>query len=184
MMDGDMIENWVVVRMAGPRTLAVVASLQAAGISAWTPMLTATRRRPRSNEKRQVVVPLAATFAFAPAEALDRLLAIGRADVRDHPPFSLLRHDGRVVRLRDAQLTGLRNAEERARPRAGTARKGRPDALAVGASVRLGDGPFAGMTGIVSSSDGRRTYLDFGGLLGRVEIETSHVASDALRPVS
>ena len=167
--------RWCVLRMAGPRTLVVRDWLRDAGIAAWTPSQVLKRRRPRSTATHEIVAPIAATFVFAPADDVGELRRIMADPYVASPAFSLLRHRQCVVELRDRELDGLRLAEEAARPKPGSGRKARPDARAVGSEVQMTEGAFAGMTGLVESSDGRRTLLDFGGLLGRVEIETDRL---------
>jgi hypothetical protein len=158
--------------MSGPRTLSVVEWLTLHGVAAWTPTQTLKRRRPRSKAVQEIAAPIAGTFAFAPERDVDGLVRLGRDPASVHPRFSLLRHHGEIVYVSDRALEGLRYAEECARPRQGSGRKERPNPHPVGAELCISEGACAGLTGVVTSSDGRRTFLDFGGLLGRVEIDT------------
>lgn len=167
--------RWCVLRMAGPRTLAVRDWLIDAGVAAWTPTQILKRRRPRSTSFQEITVPIASTFVFAPADDADALIRLLADRVVAHPAFSMLRYERRIVFLADRALSGLRDAEEEARPKVGSAKKRRPDGHKVGSDVRIGDGPYAGMTGCVESSDGRRTLLSFGGSLGRVTFETDRL---------
>ncbi len=166
--------------MAAPRTLKVATSLREAGIEIWTPVVIHKRRAPRTKAVTSVERPIAPTFAFAAAEHIEQLLAIRRDPLSPHPAFSLLHHRGDVVRIKDSDLAGLRAAQVDEQRKAGSLGKQRPAAIEVGVGVRMDEGPFAGMSGIVTSSDGRRTYLNFGGLLGRCEIETSQIQPDQL----
>lgn len=103
--------TWLILQMAGPRTLKVVASLKAAGFDVWTPVGTERRRRPRSKKFRDVQVALLPTFAFASHEHLVDLLAINHAPVSDHPPFSILQRHGEALTATDASLDPLREYE-------------------------------------------------------------------------
>lgn len=174
--------RWCVLRMAAPRTLKVVTSLRDAGIEIWTPVVERQRRAPRSKKKAEGTVehPIAPTIAFARAIHIAELRAIRRDPSSPHPAFSLLQHRGSVVEINDSDLTGLRLAQEREQRKAGSVRKDRAQPLDVGSAVMMEEGAFAGMSGIVESSDGRRTFLNFGGLLGRVEIATSNLSTDRL----
>lgn len=160
--------------MAAPRTLKLVASLREAGFEIWTPVVERQRRAPRSKKKAEGTVehPIAPTFAFARAIHIAELRAIRRDPRSPHLAFSLLQHRGSVVQISDSDLTGLRAAQEREQRKVGSIRKDRARPLDVGSAVTMEEGAFAGMSGIVVSSDGRRTYLNFGGLLGHVEIVT------------
>ncbi|MBW6524434.1 hypothetical protein KZ810_13075 [Sphingomonas sp. RHCKR47] len=168
--------------MAAPRTLKVVTSLRDAGIEIWTPVVERQRRAPRSKKKAEGTVPhpIAPTFAFARAVHIEELRAIRRDPLSPHPDFSLLQHRGEVVQIRDSDLAGLRVSQEVEQRKAGSIRKDRAQPLDVGAEVKMTDGPFTSMSGVVVSSDGRRTFLNFGGMLGRVEIATSNLSEIGL----
>ena len=60
-----MNDQWCILRMAGPRTLTVTASLVDAGFDVWTPTKAISKRRPRSNERREIIVPVLPSYAFA-----------------------------------------------------------------------------------------------------------------------
>jgi len=171
--DRDPAARWCVLRMAAPRTLAVVAWLTEAGFTVWTPNTMIAPRMSGSKRRHDPrPSPLLATFAFAPYADVAELLRITRDPASLHPAFSLLRHQHDVVELHDRDLNGLRRHQEE---KNGTAKVKRPEGLPVGSEVRPAAGPFGGVSGIVTSSDGRETYLSFGGIFGRVQIKTSKI---------
>ena len=73
---GDL---WCILRTSPGRTIALAASLNEAGIKAWTPQQTITRKRPRSSSTVERQLALAPTFVFAEAGG-------GREQARPPPP--------------------------------------------------------------------------------------------------
>jgi transcription antitermination factor NusG len=151
--------DWCILRCSGCKTLELAASLNEAGFEAWAPVETVVLRPRRGNKRMEVVKPLVASLVFARADRLQDLLALShsptltyqtwdsdlrRMVVRGRPYF-------RVPPLRlvpDAQLDGLRNAERKRRP------KGKPKAFAPGSMVRIIEGGFEGLRGIVDECRG------------------------------
>lgn len=82
----------------------------------------------------------------------------------------MFRHCGGLGLVEDLDLEPLRSAENRAAP------KRRRQTFGVGQCVRIPEGSFGGMTGIVERADGKFTLVCFGGNI-RVKI-----ASFLLRP--
>jgi hypothetical protein len=105
--------NWCILRTSGPRTLPLVRSLRKANIVAWTPTAQQRKRRPRSDNYRDVAAAVLPTFAFARAEHLPELLAIQHAPISDHPPFTVLQHRDRFPLVADEALEPLRQYEEK-----------------------------------------------------------------------
>lgn len=160
-----MAESWCILRTSSRHTLRLVESLQGAGIDAWTPSIVRTIRKPRWNVKREVRLPMMASFVFAPAKHMWTLVDLEEDRRSPHPSFSLFRHQDSLPLVPDGELEPLRMAERRAIP----AQKAR--AFSRGQNVRVPEGSFAGMIGKVEHSNGRHTLVCFGGPL-KVKIAT------------
>lgn len=171
---GDMDDRWCILRTGGARTLPLATALTAAGFDAWTPTKMVKRRVCRTRKAKEAQpAAIMPTFVFVRARHLPDLLRILCLPSNPYPSFSLFRYLGDVVRVRDSEVERLRVVERRALPRA-QRRTYQP-----GAAVRLAEGPYAGMPGVVQSSNGRRTMIAFGGWM-TIEIETSTLPPDAV----
>ncbi|MGI4763452.1 MAG: hypothetical protein ACRYGP_00025 [Janthinobacterium lividum] len=165
--------RWCILRTAGPRTLPLARSLNAAGIEAWTPMLVVNWRRPRSKATVERDAPILPTFVFVAEHHLADVLAILDMPVSPHPPFSVFRFAGRVPRIRSGKMAALRAYEaseaakyQRAKDRAASKpTKPRGTMPDIGVTVRVvGEGVlFGGMTGTVVGQKNRSAVVDFGG---------------------
>lgn len=154
-----MSDQWAILRCSNCKTLELAASLTDAGFEAWSPAETISRRARSGNKRQEVRQPLIASFVFAKADRLEDLLALShsptlnyrvwdselrRMVVRGHPYFrvSHLRH------VPDAQLASLRTIEHKRRP------KGKARAFNKGDPVRITEGSFAGLNGVVDECRG------------------------------
>lgn len=163
---------WIILRMAGPRTLAVAASLTQAGFEVWTPVGQTSRRRPRSKARVEQSVPVMPTYCFARAVHLHALLAEAANPATDHPAFSVFRWGGRVPLISDRSLNALRVAERKRR-------KGKAAHTYVpGELVRVIDGPAAGMSGVVERAKGKFALVAFPGSHVPLDISTFLLVSD------
>lgn len=118
----DTDSMWIILRMAGPRTLAVAASLKQAGFEVWTP--ARTLRRPAPGQRRRLVlglrrrmieveVPMLPGFAFARARHLQDIASLALDPASRHPIFSVFQVVDRAPLISDSGLAGLRDAEAR-----------------------------------------------------------------------
>lgn len=118
-----MSDQWCILRMAGPRTLAVAESLRGAGFQVWAP--TKVIMRPIAGQRRslalgtrramkEVQVPILPGFVFAPATSFDDIAAIAMDPHSRHPSFALFQMAGRSPIIGDRSLSGLRAEEQRA----------------------------------------------------------------------
>ncbi len=153
-------ECWCILRTTGARTLPLARSLAESGIETWTPTQTMSRRRSRSNARIERDVPIAPTFVFARARHLPELATIHALPISRHPGFSIFRYAGRVPLIPDTAIGGLRAAEDRAKAGIRKAKATR-GTFAVGQEVRIPNGPFAGMTGVIEE-DGKYALVLFG----------------------
>lgn len=182
--DGHSVSDWCILRMSGPGTLALVASLQGAGMNVWTPTEHIKRRVPRSKSMEHRIVPLAPTYAFARRDHLADLQCIERMDVSPHPRFSIFRYYGETVFVRHRELSPLRAMQQESY-RSSLPASGKAPGKARGKSYDVGDvvtfttGPFTGFEGFVDLSDGLTTTVIVS-LFGRaqeVKVETLQLRS-------
>ncbi len=175
--------DWCILRTAGQRTLAVAASLAAAGFDVWTPAQTAIRRKGRARERVEYQAAVMPTFVFVRADRVADLLTIIALPVSPHPQFSLFRYMGRVPLIGDAEIAGARQVEERSKR---AALMGQRKAFVAGDRVRVSDGPGAGLCGsVVKDGDGKFVMVAFGGamlkigawLLGADEVQPEAIAA-------
>ena len=177
-------QHWCILRMSGPGTMKLVASLQEAGLCVWTPTEHIRRRVPRGKTTEHKVVAMAPTYAFAAAHHLPELQYITRLDVSPHPHFSIFRYYGDTVFVRHAQLHRMRMLQQdsyvASLPATGR-RYGKPRGAAFdnGQTVKILQGPFSGFEAFVETSDGLTTTLSLN-LFGRVTrtyVATLHLRS-------
>jgi transcription antitermination factor NusG len=153
--------KWCNLRTSGARTLPLARSLTSAGFEVWTPTEEHEKRRPRSKIKIGYEAPIMPTFVFAREEHIPDLARCLTFEVSQHPPFSIFHYCGRIPVIEDRDIASLRGAEDRARTVA--RKKAKPREFHVGSQVRMEDGAYAGMSGVVKSSEGRFVLVDLGG---------------------
>jgi len=151
---------WCILRTSPGRTLSLADSLAGAGFEVWTPRQMTVRKRPRSTIRIEREMPIAPTFIFAKSSHLSELAALRSRPVNPHPPFSIFRHAGRIPLIADAEVEGLRREEERLHVRS---RRSKRRAYVLGQRVRLTEGAFAGMSGVVERATGKYVLVAFGG---------------------
>lgn len=179
-----MTAPWLILRCSGCKTLDLVASLNDAGFEAWSPVetvrvLKADRRKLAVDKFTEVRKPLLGGYVFARADRLQDLLelshspslnyrvwdsALRRMVTRGHPYFTMFRDLGEIATVPAEQLEPLRAIERRRKPR------GIVKAVAPGTAVRLSEGGFAGMDGIVDSVRGKQAMVVFADFPFPVEI--------------
>ena len=176
-MQDDAID-WCIARTQAGQTLGLAKGLAEAGYRAWTPSEVIVRRARRSIPRKDVTVPLMPGIVFVDHARLAELIALSRSNMnyqvwdseqqrmvaRGLPYFRILRVDDRYARIRDAELAGVRMAESRGHVRV------KRQTLKPGATVRLLDGPFEGLTGTVESVKGTFAQVRFAGWVQRVGI--------------
>lgn len=165
---------WCILRTNGAQTQLLAKSLTAAGFDVWTPVETRRRRKARSKTMVEIDMPMMPTFVFVRADrAAD--LARARLDPRTpHPKFSLFHYLGTVPCVSDAEVERLRTAERRQAP------KGRRQVFAAGTTVRVPEGPFGGMSGVVKQGNDKFTLVAFDGRM-EVKISTFLLLPDEVR---
>lgn len=167
--------NWCILRTAAPSTLRLMESLVSAGFDAWTPTVTLSRRLPRSRKRVQYPVPLVSRFVFARADRIDDLVRLAATERKAQPAFSVFRYMGGYPLISDRNLEPLRTAEQREKP------KEDRRAFAKGEAVRLAEGAFAGMSGIVELAKGSHVLVCFPGWRIPIKIEAFHLRPDVAK---
>lgn len=162
-MTGKLAERWCILTTSPGRTILVAKSLIEAGMEAWTPSQTLTRRRARSRKEIEVEVPLAPTFVFVRALHLPDVVSILSSPVSRHPQFSLFRHAGRTPLIADSEMEALRR-EERWRRDEATVKKLKAQArrFAQGERVRVAEGVLAGWTGVIEMPGRKAPLVNLG----------------------
>lgn len=173
--------SWCILRMASADTLRLVEALERLGFEAWTPTERKFARIPRRKARRDKSCALMPSYAFGHVRDLNQLLHHSMLPTRDHPAFSVLRHRGGVPLIADEELAALREEEarlfgvfERLKRRG---QKG--PSFARGAGVRLTEGPFAGLSGIVEGAQGQYTLVSFAGFHKPLKISSLLLLPDS-----
>lgn len=177
---------WCILRMSGPRTLAVTSALADADFDVWTPVQVDNKRVGPKRKPVQVTVPLLPTFVFARHDRLGELVAFTRSPAQTFmvwdketrrmvtkgcPHFSVMRHDGRYISVSDRSLDALRVAERRGKPLE------KVRLFEPGEQVKCPDGAFEGLTGVVETTKKRYAVVVFPGWAIPVDIEHASLLS-------
>ncbi len=153
-------DTWCILRTRGVSTMRLAESLSGNGIEAWTPIGLATKRKGRARDRVEASVPILPTFVFVRSEHIGALHRILGLLVSPHPSFSIFRYMSRIPLVADADISSLRDAEDRATV---VKLKQQTFAVPIGSNVRMAEGAFAGMSGIVEQSDGKSALVAFAG---------------------
>lgn len=161
--------DWVILRCSNCKTLELAASLTEVGFEAWAPV--------DWDEN-----PMTAGYVFAKAAQIHSLLELSHSPsllyrvwdteqqkmvTKGHPYFRLMPRLGTAggwARVSDLALRPIREIERRRKPR------GVVKTIAVGAIVRLQEGGFAGLDGVVESVRNKFATVTFEGLPVPVQI--------------
>lgn len=174
--------DWCILRVSAPSTIRLAKSLVEAGFDAWTPIETVkpVPHQPREGERRRpprklpetITRPLYQTFVFARADRLLDLIALAhspsltyqvwdsdkrRMVLKGHPYFTLFRYAGTYPTIPDAALDPVRKIAARRKPR------GKPREFKPGDRVKLTEGAWAGLNGVVRRKAGKLLEVVFEG---------------------
>lgn len=184
--------RWFVLRSRPAQTAQLAASLQSAGIDAWTPIERVERRLSRSKVKERFKAALTPTYVFVREVHLPLLRGLEGAAVTQHPHFTIFRFYEETVLIDHRTLHPMREREQdsyrASLPASGKHHqgKGRGKPFSAGDVVTLAEGPFAGLPCHVEMSNGRSTSLRltlFGSTCG-VKIETSRLRENGVAKVA
>jgi transcription antitermination factor NusG len=159
--------DWIILRTAGKDTLRLAKSLEEDGFEVWSPSEPKEITEYRTRLRRQITVPLLASYVFAPAKHRSELFQLAGMEVRPrrgagwgkpaHAGFSVMCGSRGALLITDRQLTALRQIETR------RAKHKKADvSFTPGDRVRVGAGVGAGMEGTVIRSNRKQTKIDFG----------------------
>lgn len=169
-------DGWCILRTRGANTMKLAASLTASGLDAWTPIEILTKRKGRARDRVEEKAAILPTYVFARSAHINDLLRICGLLVSPHPGFSIFRQYDRIPIIAERDIASLKAAEEAA---ALTQRKRVRNVVPIGTSIRVSEGAFAGMSGIVEQSDGKSAIVAFGGNF-RVSIASWLLPQDLL----
>ena len=176
-----MAGHWCILRTGGSKTLRLADALAEAGYQVWTPREEYKARLPRRKAKETRHIPIMPTFVFAHARHLVDLARFAQTGlgtyrewcedrqcevVKRFPDFSLQRYNDRYPLIDDIELRPLRHAERRATPLE------KVKTFNPGERIKLTEGGFAGMSGIVQTSDGKHTMVCFPNFAIPIKIST------------
>lgn len=159
-------KDWCILRCSGAKTLKLAASLGASGFDVWTPVETLRKREGKSRSRRADILPVMPSYVFARAAHLVDLIEESALPYSEHPEFSVFHYHARIPLIADEALDPLRVAERRRQPFGKVARFTR------GEMVRLMEGGFAGLTGVVELTRGQYTLVTFPGFPMPIKIST------------
>lgn len=147
--------DWIVLRTCGRHTLPLAESLGKAGFEVWTPAVVERKRSPHGDKRKEVRSALLPTFVFARSSQLVALSDLAKAERKAGPDFSLFHYLDRIPLIADSELEPLRMAEARKAPRQ------RSRQFTQGEIVRVKEGAFTGMSGVVQDSRGGYALVTF-----------------------
>lgn len=174
-------DAWCILRTAPGQTLRLARSLNDAEFEAWTPAETIERKVRGSSKREAVVVPMLPSFVFVRADRLVELIDLARSPAlifrvwdreqrrmvaKGHPAFRIFRHGDDYPLVPDAQLAPLHAIEQRRRRKP----RGKVHTFKPGAQVKLTEGGFAGLTGVVTGMEGKFARVQFAGFNVPVKI--------------
>lgn len=171
-------EDWIVLRTAGSKTLKLADSLHAAGYDVWTPRETLNKRVPRRRARRSDVIPVMPSYVFARARHLLDLICESETPASQHPDFSVFQHNLRYPLIAEEALAPLRSFERKRIPVQQMPRFSR------GEMVKLTEGGFAGLTGVVELTKGQFTMVTFPGFPMPIKISSLLLLAETPQPMA
>lgn len=166
--------SWFILRMASADTLNVTRSLQKQGFDVWTPIERKAGRMPRTRIRYDKEFALMPSYAFANVHHVAEIRHLADLPTRNMPRFTVFQHKGGIPLIADDQLNPLRAEQSRLQAIYDKlVRKGkRGPKFDKGHLVRLSEGPFAGMEGVVEDQQGQITLVSFDGFHSPIKISS------------
>lgn len=173
--------SWCILRMASADTLRVAKSLSDAGLEVWTPVERRLSRLPRRKARVDRECALMPSYGFGRVEHIDELLRAAMMPNRQHPAFSVFHHRGGIPLIAESELSALRDEEgRRGRVFDRLRRRGQRGAVFdPGAAVKITEGGFAGLSGIVEGAQGQYTLVSFEGFHKPIKVSSLLLLSDS-----
>lgn len=186
--------RWLVLTCSNAVTLRLAESLTEAGIEAWAPREIIVLRARRQHKREEIIGPLMAGFVFARTRHLHELLELAHSPAmlyqvwdagqrkmvtKGHPHFRFFLINGQQRIIPERQLAELRRLDGLTRPKT-PLRK-----WSVGERIRLSDGAYAGLGGIVLSCSGEQTKVQIDGwnICPTVSTRLLHAELDESQPI-
>ena len=141
-----MADTWIILRCSTANTLPLAKTLARAGFDVWTPIEQKTKRVPRANVKRVIDYAMLPSYLFVRANHLLDMMQLANSPTREHRDFRVFHYLGGIPMIADETLAPLRLLERKSKVKDETTR------LKAGDAVRLADGGFAGMSGVIESA--------------------------------
>lgn len=174
-------QGWCILRTSGASTMPLARALRESGFDAWTPIEIQTRRRPRSRNRYDQEAAIMPSYVFADAGRISELLILSKSPTQCYrvwdkdlrrfvthgiPYFSVFRYGDRFPIIADGSLEPLRVIERRVGPK---------QCYNPGDRVKLVDGGFAGMSGVVEGTQGQFILVSFAGFHQPIKIASFHL---------
>lgn len=190
-MSRDILDlgSWCILQCAGANTLKLFEALIGEGLSAWTPLRWNVARMPVTRARYDKPVPMMPGYVFGDVGHIDQLVRLSAMRRRDFPRFRFLESaSGRQFTplVPDSELASVRERETHLRAVfEGEKRKGdKPPKPGLGVEVKMPEGPFGGLNGVVERTKGRDTVVDIPGLPFQLKVSSllmlESVAQDGL----
>lgn len=163
MRDTLDLGTWCILRMGSAATLPVHDALKARGFNVWTPVERTIRRTPISRTRFEKEHALMPSYVFAHVQHIEQLARLAMVPGPDHPRFTMFKHQGGFPLIADCELDALRQFE---RDRHAVFEKHRRRGLRGPVfqrdqRVKVPEGGFAGLTGVVQDQQGQYTLVSF-----------------------
>jgi transcription antitermination factor NusG len=167
-----MNEDWCILRCRGQDTLKLAASLGQLGYDVWTPVETLNKRIGPMRRKRSDTMPIMPSYIFAQMRHLIDLLGMSQVETNPNAGFSVFRHNGRFPLIAEEDLAPLRAFERKRIPIDQMPR------FTKGEMVKLTEGGFAGLSGVVELTRGQYTLVTFPGFPMPIKISSLLLLGD------
>lgn len=163
---------WFILRMASSDTLSLHRGLRKAGFDAWTPIERRKGKMPRTRTAYDKEFALMPSYVFVNVHHIAEIQHMAMLPPRNIPRFTVFQHNGGIPLIADDQLDALRAEEGRLQAvYEKAARKGQKGPkFDPGQNIRIDDGPFMGMDGVVEDQQGQFTLVNFAGFHSPVKI--------------
>lgn len=179
--DGTLdLGSWFILRMGSSDTLNLAKGLAKMGYDVWTPIERRKGRMPRTRTEYDKEFALMPSYVFVNVHHLRDIQHLAMLPPRSIPRFVLFQYQGGVPLIADSQLDALRGEESRLQAVYERAcRKGkRGPKFDAGHIVRIEEGGFMGMEGVVEGQQGQFTLVNFEGFNAPIKIASILLAED------
>jgi hypothetical protein len=164
--------RWCILRMASAATLSVCSYLTTEGFEVWTPVARKHGRMPGTRARFDRPAALLPSYAFAGVQRVEDLQSLAVLPTTDCPRFTIFRHNGGIPLIADDELGGLRDEETRIRRVFDKflRRDAKAPVFEPGSIVTTPEAGFEGLLGVVESSRGQYTLVNFPGFARPIKV--------------